>query len=152
MVLQDLATMVGGPKRLHKGNKWSTKEIVDFIIEIYEIPDFSMKNIFAFLNSTGVILDSIRSFLKFWHFQYQFFIKRFLINFQKSCQNWKLGSPAYYTYSARILVKPVNWRNFPTNFQVKGIFWQGAIMEKLLILMFVSIYACLLANSTFFRC
>ena len=38
-----------------------------------------MKTFSRFLNSTGVILDSTRSFLKFWHFYYKFLIKRFLI-------------------------------------------------------------------------
>ena len=38
-----------------------------------------MKNIFAVSLFNRVILDSTRSFLKVWHFQYKFLIKRFLI-------------------------------------------------------------------------
>ena len=53
-----------------------------------------MKNVLRFLDSTGLVLDT-RSFLKFWHFQYQFLIKRFLIkklvlDFHISCF-YKLG-------------------------------------------------------------
>ena len=76
MVLQERATCRRSKIRLHKGNKWSTKEIVDFIMEImkiiwitsmkYEI--FYEKHFRGFLIQPGVILDSTGSFLTFWHF------------------------------------------------------------------------------------
>ena len=44
-----------------------------------------------FFNSIGVVWDSIKSFLRFWHFYYKFLIKRFLI--KKSVYVLNLQSP-----------------------------------------------------------